>query len=436
MKKIWLLLLCLPFAFASCVDEDETLGLDLIDENDKLGAGIYESIVMRGAYFREDSLITANYQYNVLGEYKDTRFGKVSSSIYTQMTLSMPSADFREYNIDSVVLSLAYSGGFTEDTAIDGKTMKLSVYELAEDMDSTKKYSFDAVQVNPTPIYSQNVDIDYNKDRIIGNDTLDPHLRVSITGWFLDKIKNFSGENAAFVSQFKGLKFSLEKTDERGMMAYINMTSSLSCITVYHTESGKSQQYTIKFPSAGRRFMHFDYDFSSSDLQRFSSQDTITGDDLIYLGSMGISMAKISIEDFRQDWKDSVNGGNPNNDVSINSALLELPVADISLANNRNNTSRILCYRKAVTGSDTNLVLIHDAQASDLFFGGYYDTKSRSYKMHISMHLANYLNGNITDPDIYLIPDARRSTATRVILNGPKHPTKPAHIKVTYTKNN
>ena len=62
MKKIWLLLLCLPFAFASCVDEDETLGLDLIDENDKLGAGIYESIVMRGAYFREDSLITANYQ--------------------------------------------------------------------------------------------------------------------------------------------------------------------------------------------------------------------------------------------------------------------------------------------------------------------------------------------------------------------------------------
>ena len=292
MKKIWLLLLCLPFAFASCVDEDETLGLDLIDENDKLGAGIYESIVMRGAYFREDSLITANYQYNVLGEYKDTRFGKVSSSIYTQMTLSMPSADFREYNIDSVVLSLAYSGGFTEDTAIDGKTMKLSVYELAEDMDSTKKYSFDAVQVNPTPIYSQNVDIDYNKDRIIGNDTLDPHLRVSITGWFLDKIKNFSGENAAFVSQFKGLKFSLEKTDERGMMAYINMTSSLSCITVYHTESGKSQQYTIKFPSAGRRFMHFDYDFSGSDLQRFSSQDTtISGDDLIYLGSMGISMA-------------------------------------------------------------------------------------------------------------------------------------------------
>lgn len=436
MKKLWFLLLCLPFAFTSCVDEDETLGWGLVDENDKLGAGIYEKIAMRGAYFREDSLVTANYQYNVLGEYKDARFGKVSSSVYTQMTLSMPSANFREYNIDSVVLSLAYAGGFAEDAAINGKTMKLNIYELAEDMDSTKKYSCDAVQVNSNPIYSQNVTINYNKDLIIGNDTLNPHLRISLTGEFLDKIKNFSGENAAFVSQFKGLKFSLEKTDENGMMAYINMTSSLSCITVYHTESGKAQKYTIKFPSTGHRFMHFDYDFSGSDLNKFSTQDTITGDDLIYLGSMGISMAKISIEDFKQDWKDSVNGGNPNNDVSINSALLEFPIADISLANNINNTARILCYRKAVTGSDTNLVLIHDAQASDLFFGGYYDTKSRSYKMHISMHLANYLNGNITDPDIYLIPDARRSTATRVILNGPKHPTKPAHIKVTYTKNN
>ena len=436
MKKIWLLLLCLPFVFASCVDEDETLGLDLIDQNDRLNVGTYDGVTMRGVYFKEDSLVTANYRYNVLGEYRDSRFGKVSSSIYTQMTLSMPSANFHEYDIDSVVLSLAYAGGFAEDTTTNGKEMRLKVYELSEDMDSTKQYSFDDVSVNPSPIYSQNITIDYNKDVIIGADTLAPHLRASLTGDFLNKIKNFSGENAAFITQFKGLKFSLEKIDDKGMMAYIDMTSSLSCITIYYTVSGKTQQYIIKFPSAGHRFMHYDYDFSGSDLQRLSSNDTLSGEDLIYLGSMGISMAKISIEDFREDWKNVVNDSNANNDASINSALLEFPIADISLANNMNSTSRILCYRKSVIGSDTNLVLIHDAQASDLFYNGYYDTKSQSYKMYISMHLANYLNGNITDPDIYLIPDARRSSATRVILNGPRHATKPATIKVTYTKNN
>ena len=50
------------------------------------------------------------------------------------------------------------------------------------------------------------------------------------------------------------------------------------------------------------------------------------------------------------------------------------------------------------------------------------------------MHLENYINGNISDPNIYLIPDARRSSASRVILNGPNNTIKPARIKVTYSK--
>ena len=35
MKRLLLLIASLPFLFASCVDEDETLGMDLIDEEDK-----------------------------------------------------------------------------------------------------------------------------------------------------------------------------------------------------------------------------------------------------------------------------------------------------------------------------------------------------------------------------------------------------------------
>ena len=54
--------------------------------------------------------------------------------------------------------------------------------------------------------------------------------------------------------------------------------------------------------------------------------------------------------------------------------------------------------------------------------------------MNIGMHLANLLNGNIEDADIYLVLDSRRSTATRIILNGPLHPVKPASIKITYSK--
>ena len=40
MKRILCILMFLPFVFASCVDEDETLGMDLVDENDKFEVGI------------------------------------------------------------------------------------------------------------------------------------------------------------------------------------------------------------------------------------------------------------------------------------------------------------------------------------------------------------------------------------------------------------
>lgn len=438
MKRLLLLIASLPFLFTSCVDEDETLGMDLIDEEDKFEVGTYSDVSMEAKYFREDSLLTANYQYNVLGDYYDEKFGRVTSSIYSQICLSMPSAAFSTYEaIDSIVLSLSYAGGFSEDTLDNGKLMRLNIFEVSEEIDTTKKYSFDEVPVASQPIFSENVVIDYNSDVIIDSDTLDPQLRVNLTGEFFNKIRNFNGENSSFTEQFKGLMFSLERIDQNGAMAYIDMTSKSTCITVYYKQSGKPLKYIIQFPQNGRRFMHYDYDFSGSDIARFNTQDTLDGNDLIYLGNLGISMAKINIEDFRQEWKDSINDGQTNNDVAINSALLEFPVNEASEINNPNFTSRILCYRQHISGNDTSLVLIHDAQSTgDALYGGTYDSRTKSYKMRITMHLANYLNGNITDPNIYLIPDARRSSATRVILNGPNHSTKPASIKITYSKNN
>ncbi len=436
MKKILFLLLFFPFLFASCVDEDETLGIDLVDSSDLLQVGTYTDVQMGAKFYREDSLLTANYRYNTLGEYHDTKFGTIKSSIYTQLHLSMAQANFAGYDqIDSVVFTLAYANGFSEDTALSGKTMHLEIFELSEVMDTTKKYSFDEVATDPQPIFSEDVLIDYNSDVVSGTDTLDPRLSVRIQGGFVDKLKNFSGTNEDFIAQFKGLKFVLSKKDASGAIAYIDMTSATSCITVHYTQSSKAQKYLLKFPSEGHRFMHYDYDFAGSDIASLANGDTLSGDDLIYLGNMGISMAKINIEDFRADWKDNINGGKPNNNVAINSALLEIPVSELSLMNNPNNTSRILCYRRHINDNDTSLVLIHDAQVSDAAYDGYYDTKTKSFKLRITMHLENYLNGNITDPNVYLIPDARRSSATRVILCGPKNQTSPARIKIVYSKN-
>mgnify|MGYP003454930111 FL=1 len=201
----WLLLLPL-FALFSCVDENETLGIDLIDENDKLSVGLFTDVKMSSCFFKEDSLLTANYRYNVFGEYKDDKFGSVSSEIFTQLCLSSTAEDFTTFAIDSIYLTLAYSGGYSSDTALLSTRMKVSVYELDEALDSTKKYSFNDAAVKSLPIFSSEVDIDVNSDVVMGTDTLNPHLRLKITdNEFCQKIRSFKGDNGQFQELIKGI---------------------------------------------------------------------------------------------------------------------------------------------------------------------------------------------------------------------------------------
>lgn len=434
MSKLkWLLLLPL-FALFSCVDENETLGIDLIDENDELTVGLCKEVTMSSCFFKEDSLLTANYRYNVFGEYKDDKFGTVSSEIFTQLCLSSTAEDFTTFAIDSIYLTLAYSGGYSIDTALAPTRMKVSIYELNEVLDSTKKYSFDDVAVNSMPIFSSEVDIDVNNDIVIGTDTLNPQLRLKITNdEFIQKIQSFTGDNDQFQELIKGIKIVAEKVDENGLMAYVDMTSATTGLVLYYEKDSKKQTYKLNFPEKGNRFMRYEYDFSGSDINSLSSDTLGLNEEYIYLGNMGISMAKLDIdEEAFKHWKDSVNNGGEHNNVAINRAVIEIPVAEInqSLLPIR----KILCYRKYVSDGDTTMVLIHDAQVSDTYYDGMYEYSTNSYRINVTMHFENYLNGNIDNLDLYLVPDERRSTANRVILNGTKHPNKPINIRITYSQ--
>lgn len=435
MNKLKLLLL-LPFlALMSCVDENEFLGIDLVDENDKLEIGLVEKLDMSSCFFKEDSLMTANYRYNVLGEYRDDKFGAVSSNIFTQLCLSSTAEDFSSFNIDSVYLTLAYSGGYSNDTTLTPTTMNVLVYELDEVLDTTKRYSFNDVQVKPNPILDSNVVIDVNSDIIMGKDTLNPHLRLKITNQeFCEKLSGFKGDNDAFQELIKGLKIVAKKLDPNGFIAYVDMTSSATGLVLYYTKADKKQSYKIDFPERGNRFMQYTYDFSGSELNNIVNDTLGIDGSQIYLGNMGISMAKIDIDEtaFMKYWMDSINRGNTSNNVAINRAVIEVPVSEENQS--LLPLQKILCYRKYIANGDTNLVLIHDAQVSDSYYDAKYEPSTNSYRITATMHFENYINGNIDELDIYLVPDERRSSANRVILNGTKHPTNPIKVRITYSK--
>ena len=116
---------------------------------------------------------------------------------------------------------------------------------------------------------------------------------------------------------------------------------------------------------------------------------------------------------------------------AFNKAELILPVADINDGNTKNYPSSLLCYRQ-----DSTLVLIRDEIVSyATYYTGTYSSADNSYHLQITSHLQNYLKGKYSTPDIYIVPNNRRQTASRVVLNG-RHSANPPRLEITFSHSN
>ncbi|MDD2530196.1 MAG: DUF4270 family protein [Bacteroidales bacterium] len=446
MFRIKYLLFLIPLFLVSCVEEDPMLGMGLVEESDKVNANIYDKFDINAFLFHEDSLKTNDYHYMTLGTYTDNYFGKVTTSMFSQISLSSTTIDFNFYKnkSDSIVLALTYAGAFTKDTSIKSMEMQIEIFEITEQfVDSLSYYQQSSMQYNPVPIVTQNVIIAPRDSVEITGGKLPAHLRVNLGNDFLQKIINagYHPNNKSFLEFFKGFYIKLSPTansDANGMIAYFNMYSSNSGMMLYYKDNaGKTQKYNFLFDLTSRRFSHIDYDFSASEISQFSSKRKLPTDTLdcnsstgrIHLATLGISAAKLNIKDLMQWYNDSTQ-----NLGGFNQAMLILPVNDdyiASVGGTQNIPAKIICYRMDENGK---LTYIHDAFSSAEQFMGTFDKTTNSYRMRITSHLQNYLNGNIKSSDIYLMPDNRTSTAARVILNGPKNSTRPAKIEIIYTR--
>lgn len=403
---------------SSCVDENDQLGLNLVQTNggmDVLDCKDCSVNLDAQTFYSGDSLVTANYDNFAIGQYSDEHFGKISSTIYTSLELPSTSIDVPNMgNIDSVVLCLAYSGAFTKDTSIKSMSMNISVYELSEQIDSTKKYSSDNVLSQSNPIFAGVVNVNPSQSVYIANDTLNPHLRLRITGDFFNRLSTAQyASNQEFQEAFKGLKITATCQDANGMLAYINMKSALSGLRIYFSNNGNSNYTTISFPTSSSKFMHLDYDYTHSSINTI--KDTINSDTYIYLACLGVAEAKIDIQGLLNWYNtDSIKG------AAINRAELIIPLADISPSTNLIPSS-ITCYRK----QNGQYYMLSDEMATNNWLGNKYDASLNAYRLDITSFIQNYMLGKYDNCVLYLVPDGRMSTAKRVILCGPNNTNKP-----------
>lgn len=416
-------LICI-LTFISCKKKENPIGKDAIDQSQILQSAGIDTFSLKTYSYLDDSIISDNAAFGLLGSYVDPVFGKYNAEIYTQFRLEGFNPDFGDLNslvVDSFVLALEYIGYY-------GKKgyQNFEVYELGEELhlDSTY-YSFTTKShLNGVNLVAPGKGVKYldpNNLTVVGNDTLDSQLRLQLS---TSKAKSMlinamSGgtnfdSNENFSSYFKGLHIktnNMQSSGEGGVF-YFNLNDPASKLTIYYTQGGKQKKFDFLINSNCADFNHVDIDNSMTNVETVNN-DTISGQVQYYSQAFG-SRAVIEIPGL---------SGIPSTAV-VHSATLELPVAyqngneyspgfDISVATRLND------------GTD-NIYSVN--------VNGTYDSYTKSFKIDLRAYVQAIVNKNVPNTGLIVAPILFNTSADRIVFNGPNttNKSKPK-IRVLYT---
>ena len=412
MKKLLLAAAALLLlAATACTDEESELGLGLTDPA-TLYNGHTDTLCADMAYsLRDDSLVTSNFSYGIIGNHTDATFGRVSSMLFTQIGLAsgMSTINFDEVNIDSVVLALVVDGLYPDTTA--SYSFHFEVMQLAEQLLSdTDYYSFDTLAVNPSATF-------FNAPvTVTAHDTV-VRLRLSTN---INSVLSQSNDSAGFMAATKGLRIRITDAGDEGMLS-INFASTLTCMTAYYHYGTDTMPYNYQFlTGAGvTHFTNFRHDFSGT---IFNGQDSLDGSQLLYL----VPLAGYNIRlGFDTELK-AFHAAHPM--AVIHHAELLLPTA----------SSAPTLYPEQLVALRVNdggtLSFIPDYADAYTYrgFDGKYDENRGLYRLRVTQHLQQLLRQGC-DNGMSVMLDARRSSARRTILNGPQA-SNPPKIVFVYTE--
>ena len=400
------ILLCLlP---CGCVDEESTLGVNLVDSTTLYNGQTATLTADRALSVRDDSLLTTNYSFGIIGNYNDATFGRVSSILYTQIALDQNTSTINlESNIiDSVVLSLTRSTLYPDSTAT--YNFHFEVMHLAEPLD-TSYYSTDALPVDPAGLY-------FDGDvRVSPTDTV---IRLKLDN-SIASILNQSASADEFAHNAKGLRIRLTDAGDEGMLG-INFKATKTCLTVYHRYDPADTVdavYTFLMGTGTSRFTQFVHDYTGSTT---GGADSLDGSTTLYLEPLGGYNILLSFNNAVRAFAEA----HPT--AILHHAELLMPVTYTG-----RQPDRILALSKKSEGND---VFIDDYVDPYTLagFDGTYDEARGCFRLRVTQHVQGMLRQK-SDPGTLLVLNSRRSDACRTIIGGPAS-ADPVRIEITYSE--
>lgn len=402
-----LLLLCLlP---VGCTDEESALGINLVDDNtlyDGQRATLYAD---RALSVRDDSLATSNYSHGIIGNYTDPAFGRISSTLYTQIALAENTSSINLTNnvIDSVVLTLAKESLYPDTTAT--YRFHFEVMQLAEPvLSDTTYYSTDVLAVAEGTKY-------FDADIVVA--PADTVIRMKLDN-AIQTILSQAASAEEFANATKGLRIRMTDAGDEGLLG-INFMASNTCLKVYHHYDTLKAVYTFLMGTSTAHFTHFEHDYTGSVT---GGADSLDGSNTLYLQPMGGYNMLVSFDNAIRTFAAS----HPT--AVIHHAELLLPVA-AGAASMR--PERILALQKIEDGNDTYVNDLLDPYTMGGFDGKYDETRG-CYRLRLTQHVQGLLRDG-GDPGTLMVLNSRRSTGAGTIINGPAA-ADPLRIEITYSE--
>lgn len=426
-RRKYFFITCLILVLASatsCTKESDVIGLELQPESEILNAFITDTSTLITFPLLEDSIRTDHRVMllnNLVGSYTDPVFGRTTAGFYSQFRLTSSNVDFgTSPQLDSIVLSLAYSGYYGDTTT----TQTISVYKMTETIHADSNYySTNEFAIDNTMVGTLTFQPRPNTAVLVDTATSAPQIRITLDPAFGNEILNAGAgnltSNDTWLQFLPGLFIKSGDVFLNGAILYINYASSQTKLAIYYNDS---LQYNFEISASAARVNKYDHDYSISPIP-FS--DTAQGSITSYVQSMGGVKTKIDLP--------YLNKLIEQGPIAVNKAELIIKVAD--------NTTDIYSPhdRFVLFGSDSigkNFVLPDQiASVTSSFFGGEYNASAKEYVFNIPRYVQQIINGTRENYGLFLLASSPATNANRTIIGGGS-PLNPQHmkLKITFTR--
>lgn len=406
---------------ASCKKSPETIGNNLISDNEFIGIFHTDTVVIN-CHSYLDSVGTKNVANALLGSMNDPIFGLSQAGFCTQFHLSAEGQNFGDNPVmDSLVLQLSLAGYYGDTTTMQ----TVHAYVLSDTLSANETY-YNLTEVAYDPIDIANGFQFYPHPKtttnVIGTDTLNSAIiRIPLSAELGNYLMNLDPEAYSkpdlFKELFKGLRLQCSPVTGDGSICYINLT--LNAMTqlqlYYHNQDTPENQmrYNFYVTSSDTYFNQITHDYSMGDPE-FVSQvieaDTAKGQEKLYLQTMGGVRAKLVFPEIPH-WQDTCEGGH----IVINDAKLIIPAAFVDTSIYTHPNTMILVG----FNEDGSTYLLPDYMEGSVYFGGSYNATTNSIIFRISEYLQDLVLNKNENLGISLGINGAGYNGQRLVVNGP-----------------